>query len=58
MKEKEVIEELEKHERFVAGWIGSMLGKLDRSRKEQKHHFLIVMLLQIITLIVIVLKTL
>lgn len=58
MKEKEVIEELEKHEIRVASWVGSILGKLDRARKEQKHYFLVVMLLQIITLIVIVLKTL
>lgn len=51
---KDIMKEMEKHDRYVAEWTGNILGKLDRIKKEQKHYMLAIMFLQIITLIVIV----
>lgn len=54
----EVLKELEKQDRYINQWLGSVMGKSDRMKKEQKHYLLIIMFLQSIILILLMLKVL
>lgn len=53
---EKIIEEIIENHNSLTEWLGSVLAKIDRVRKEQKHYFLTIMLLQIINLILLVLR--
>ncbi len=56
--DEKLLKEIQKHDSNSAKWIGSILGKIDKARKEQKHYYVAIMLLQIIILLLLVLKVL